>query len=76
MITIQPHDLNEVSSEGHDVPWGTGKAEFEKLLREISRLGVKPTLIGLEYSHDYMDNMPEMAECVEFINGLKLDTSQ
>jgi type 1 glutamine amidotransferase/sugar phosphate isomerase/epimerase len=76
VITIQPHDLNEVSSEGHDVPWGTGKAEFEKLLQEIVRLGIKPTLIGLEYSYDYMDNMPEMAECVEFINRLKLDKSQ
>jgi type 1 glutamine amidotransferase/sugar phosphate isomerase/epimerase len=76
VITIQPHDLNEVSAEGHDVPWGTGKANFDDLLQEISRLGIKPTLIGLEYSYDYMDNMPEMAECVEFINRLKLDTSQ
>jgi len=76
LITIQPHDLNELSEEGHDVPWGTGKAEFEKLLQEIRHLGIKPTLIGLEYSYDYEDNMPEMAECVEFINGLKLNTPQ
>jgi len=76
LITIQPHDLDELSPEGHDVPWGTGKAEFGKLLQEIRRLGIKPTLIGLEYSHDYMDNMPEMAESVEFINGLKLDAPQ
>ncbi len=76
LITIQPHDLNELSAEGHDVPWGTGKAEFEKLLQEIRRLGIKPTLIGLEYSYDYLDNMPEMAECVQFINRLDLDTVQ
>jgi len=74
LITIQPHDLNELSAEGHDVPWGTGKAEFEELLHEIRRLGIKPTLIGLEYSYDYLDNMPEMAECVRFINRLELDT--
>ncbi|MDP6719022.1 MAG: TIM barrel protein, partial [Pirellulaceae bacterium] len=73
VITIQPHDLNELSSEGHDVPWGTGKAEIEKLLHELRRLGIKPTLIGLEYSYDYLDNMPEMAECVEFTTRLKLD---
>ncbi len=73
VITIQPHDLNELSSEGHDVPWGTGKAELEKLLQELRRLGIKPTLIGLEYSYDYLDNMPEMAECVEFTTRLKLD---
>ncbi len=74
LITIQPHDLNELSPEGHDVPWGTGKAEFEKMLQEIRRLGIKPTLIGLEYSYDFLDNMPEMAQCVEFINQLNLDT--
>jgi type 1 glutamine amidotransferase/sugar phosphate isomerase/epimerase len=68
LITIQPHDLNELSAEGHDVPWGTGKAQFEQLLQEIRRLGIQPTLIGLEFSHDYLDNMPEMAACVEFIN--------
>jgi sugar phosphate isomerase/epimerase len=67
LITIQPHDLNELSAAGHDVPWGTGKAQFEQLLQEIRRLGIQPTLIGLEFSHDYADNMPEMAACVEFI---------
>ncbi len=75
LITIQPHDLSELSADGHDVPWGTGKAEFEKLLQEIRRLGVKPTLIGLEYSYDFLDNMPEMAQSVEFVNRLKLEPS-
>ena len=73
VITIQPHDLNECAAEGHDVPWGTGKARFGELLREIRRLGIQPTLIGLEYSHDYTDNMPEMAESIEFINRFELD---
>jgi type 1 glutamine amidotransferase/sugar phosphate isomerase/epimerase len=68
LITIQPHDLDQRSPEGHDVPWGTGKADFEKMLHEIRRLGLKPTLIGLEYSHDFLDNMPEMAQCIEFFD--------
>lgn len=68
VITIQPHDLSELSPEGHDVPWGTGKAEFEKLLEELHRLDIRPTLIGLEYSYDFLDNMPEMAECIEFFD--------
>jgi len=76
LITIQPHDLNELTAEGHDVPWGTGKAEFQKLFQEIHRLGIRPTLIGLEYSYDYSDNMPEMAECVEFFNRINVDTPQ
>ena len=72
LITIQPHDLNERSPEGHDVPWGTGKSNFEAMLREIHRLGLKPTVIGLEYSYHFEDNMAEMAECVKFMDGVKI----
>ncbi len=68
LITIQPHDLNEISPDGHDVPWGTGKARFAEMLLEMHRLGIKPTQFGLEYSYDYSDNMDEMAQCVEFFN--------
>jgi sugar phosphate isomerase/epimerase len=73
LITIQPHDLNELSPEGHDVPWGTGKAQFTKMLQELHRLGIKPTTIGLEYSHNYLDNMAEMAECIEYFNRVTLE---
>ncbi|MCX7427448.1 MAG: ThuA domain-containing protein [Planctomycetia bacterium] len=72
LITIQPHDLHERSPEGHDVPWGTGKSNFEAMLREIHRLGLKPTVIGLEYSYHFDDNMAEMAECVKFMDGVKI----
>ncbi len=73
LITIQLHDLNELSAEGHDVPWGTGKAELKKTFQELHRLGIKPTLIGLEYSHNFSNNMPEMRQCVKFFNGVSLE---
>jgi sugar phosphate isomerase/epimerase/type 1 glutamine amidotransferase len=73
LITIQPHDLNERSPQGHDVPWGTGQADFENLLVEIHRLGLRPTVIGLEYSHDYQDNMQQMAQCIEFFDQVILE---
>ena len=76
LITIQPHDLNELSPEGHDVSWGTGKAEFGKMLEELHRLGIKPTLIGLEYSYDFLDNMPEMEECVEFFDRVTMEMAK
>ncbi len=68
LITIQAHDLNEISAEGHDVPWGTGKAEFAQLIRELRRLGITPTQFDLEYSYNFQDNMSEMAECVKFFD--------
>ncbi len=68
LITIQAHDLNELSPDGHDVPWGTGKAEFAELIRELHRLKITPTLFDLEYSDKFEDNMAEMAECVKFFD--------
>ena len=66
LMTIQLHDLHELGSEGHDVPWGTGVGETERVLREMHRLGIRPTLFGLEYSYDWFDSMPEMAESAAF----------
>jgi sugar phosphate isomerase/epimerase len=73
VITIQMHDLNERSAEGHDVPWGTGAGESEAFFREVHRLGIEPMMIGLEYSYDWFDSMPEAAACIDFLDRLCLD---
>jgi sugar phosphate isomerase/epimerase len=72
LITIQMHDLHAKGADGHDVPWGTGVGKVAEVVREIRRMGVRPTMFGLEYSYDWFDSMPEIAECVEFLNGLAL----
>jgi len=72
LITLQMHDLHEPGENGHDVPWGTGIGQTEKFLREVHRLGIRPTLFGLEYSYDWLDSMPEMERCIEFFNGMSL----
>jgi len=74
LITIQPHDLDELSPAGHDVPWGTGKAEFGNMLREFQRLGIRPTLFGLEYSYQFENNLPETAESAKFFNRITVET--
>jgi sugar phosphate isomerase/epimerase len=76
LITIQPHDLDQRSAEGHDVPWGTGQTQFENMLRELKRLDSRPTLIGLEYSYDFLDNMPEMTRCAEFFDRVTMDLAE
>ena len=70
LLSVQLHDLNEVSPEGHDVPWGSGPGRTAEILRAIHRLGLKPALIGLEYSYDFLDNMPEMAQSKKFFDAL------
>ncbi|MCX6910471.1 MAG: ThuA domain-containing protein [Verrucomicrobia bacterium] len=72
LITVQMHDLNELTAEGHDMPWGTGVGKTEEFLREMHRLGIKPTMFGLEYSHNWLGSMPEIARCVEFFNDVSL----
>lgn len=70
LITVQMHDLNEIAANGHDVPWGTGRGRAEALIREVQRLGLKPTMWGLEYSYDFDDNAAAVAQCAEFFNQL------
>ena len=66
VITLEMHDLHERSSDGHDVPWGTGVARLDTLCAEIQRLGIRPTMFGLEFSYDFLDSLPEMRQCTEF----------
>jgi L-ribulose-5-phosphate 3-epimerase len=72
LITIQIHDLNELTPEGHDVPWGTGAGRTAKFIEEIHRLGIRPTMFGLEYSYDWFESMPEIAQCIDFFNKISI----
>jgi type 1 glutamine amidotransferase/sugar phosphate isomerase/epimerase len=76
LITVQMHDLHELSPEGHDVPWGTGAGRTEQFIREMHRLGIRPTMFGLEYSYDWFDSMPEIAKCIKFFNKVSLQIAQ
>lgn len=76
LLTVQMHDLHELSPEGHDVPWGTGVGKTGQFIEEIHRLGIRPTMFGLEYSYDWFDSMPEIAACIEFFNKVSMQIAQ
>ncbi len=76
LITVQMHDLNELTPTGHDVPWGTGAGKTEQFITELDRLGVKPTMFGLEYSYNWLESMPEIAQCIQFFNQVSLDVAK
>jgi len=73
IITIHMHDLHELTPQGHDVPWGTGIGKAEEFLREVHRLGIKPTMFGIEYAYNWLESLPEIAKSVEFFNKVSLD---
>jgi sugar phosphate isomerase/epimerase len=73
LLTLQMHDLHELSPQGADVPWGTGQGRSAAIFREMHRLGLKPTMIGLEYSKDFDNNADAVARCASFFNQLTLE---
>ncbi len=76
LITVQLHDLDKAGPDGKDVPWGAGAGRTRQFLAELRRLGLKPTMIGLEYSPDSTESMPQPAQCVEFFNNTTLSFPQ
>ncbi|MHC4110604.1 MAG: ThuA domain-containing protein [Planctomycetota bacterium] len=76
LITVQMHDLHELSPEGYDVPWGTGVGKTEQFFEEIHRLGIRPTMFGLEYSYNWFESMPDIAKCIEFFNKVSMQIAQ
>jgi sugar phosphate isomerase/epimerase len=76
LITLQMHDLNELSPEGHDVPWGTGVGRSDEVFGELRRLGVEPVMIGLEYSHNFLESLPEVKRCAEYFNDASVRLSR
>ena len=73
LITVQMHDLHELSPEGHDVPWGTGAGRTKEFIKEIHRLGIRPTMFGLEYSYNWYESMPQIARCIDFFNKISME---
>ena len=73
LITVQMHDLHTRGTDGHDVPWGTGVGNTMALLKEIHRLGIRPTMFGLEYSYNWLESVPDIAKCIAFFNQVSLD---
>jgi sugar phosphate isomerase/epimerase/type 1 glutamine amidotransferase len=73
LLVVQMHDLNELTAEGHDVPWGTGVGRTEAFLKEVHRQGITPKMFGLEYSYDWYDSMPEVTQSARFFDKVTLE---
>ncbi|MDW8308844.1 MAG: ThuA domain-containing protein [Verrucomicrobiales bacterium] len=72
LITVQVHDLDRRDANGADVPWGTGQSRLEDFFRELRRQKIRPTMIGFEYSRDWYESLPKVAQCIEFFNATTL----
>lgn len=75
LITVQMHDLNDLTAAGHDVPWGTGAGRTAEFVAEVHRQGIKPVMWGLEYSYKFDNNIPELRKSIDFFNRVSVETA-
>jgi sugar phosphate isomerase/epimerase len=71
IISLHLKDLDQ----GHDVIWGTGKCDIKAVLTELSRQNFKGSF-SIEYEHNWLNSMPEIAECVPFFEMTAAELGQ
>ncbi len=73
IISFHLKDLNKYGQKGaHDVPWGTGEGHLKELLGEVYGQGFRG-VFSIEYEHNWLNSVPEIAECVAFFNQTAAD---
>jgi sugar phosphate isomerase/epimerase len=70
LITVQVHDLNEFSPDGHDVAWGEGICQLEAVIQYFIDSGIKLSLFELEYSQDWDKERPEIQKSIDYFNSI------
>jgi len=68
IISSHLKDLNEKSTEAHDVPYGTGVSDVPAILRELKHQNFAGN-ISIEYEYDWTTSLPEVAQCIGFVRG-------
>ena len=69
MITVRVQDL---SADGREVPWGESAARMEAFLGQVHRLGLRPTVFGLQSPRAGMEPMSALVRSVAFLNRVCL----
>ncbi|UCG59100.1 MAG: DUF1080 domain-containing protein, partial [Phycisphaerales bacterium] len=76
IISSHFKDLNEFGNRSaHDVIWGTGQANAEAILAELSSQNFKG-VFSVEYEHNWLNSMPEIAGCFSFFGRMAGELGQ
>jgi type 1 glutamine amidotransferase/sugar phosphate isomerase/epimerase len=73
LLMLQVHDLNERTPQGHDVPWGAGAGQLAGCLAELRRLGLTPTMFGVDGQASGASLVSELTHNIKFFNQTSLD---
>jgi sugar phosphate isomerase/epimerase len=66
IISLHFKDLDQ----GHDVIWGTGKADVKAMLTELKEQEFRG-VFSIEYEHNWLNSMPEIAGCVSYFERME-----
>lgn len=67
IISLHLKDLNEKGNrDAHDVPFGTGVANVDEILKELKRQNFQGN-ISIEYESNWENNVPEIRQCIDFV---------
>ncbi len=76
IISLHVKDLNEFGNrKAHDVIWGTGLGDVKAVLTELDRQNFKG-VFSIEYEHNWLNSMPEIAESVSFFERTAAELGQ
>ncbi len=75
IISFHFKDLDRYGREGHDVPWGTGHGNVKGMLQEIRRQGFKG-VFSIEYEHNWLESVPEIARAVAYFDKVAAELAQ
>jgi sugar phosphate isomerase/epimerase len=68
IISSHLKDLNEMSPDAHDVPYGEGVSDIPAILKELKKQRFAGN-ISIEYEYHWETSVPEVAQCIGFVRG-------
>ena len=69
IVSLHFKDLNEKSSEAHDVPWGTGISNVQAIVNELERQDFEG-VISVEYEHNWDNSLPEIEQSIDYFKSI------
>ncbi len=66
IISAHLKDLNKTGKDAHDVPYGTGVADIQACLQELTKQKFTGN-IAIEYEYNWENSVPEVAQCIDFV---------
>jgi type 1 glutamine amidotransferase/sugar phosphate isomerase/epimerase len=76
LITVQLHDVQELSTKAHDVPWGSGVVRFDECLKELRRIELQPVMFGVDHHYSGPDFASDLGQCVKAFNKTSLELAK